>query len=174
MPNAQVRSTARGTRLRAWPTPRVWRQSKNVTSIAQRIAYLATRSATVAVRSVVTNASMGAFGSPRSRTQTMRTGRGPKAPYHRESVTRGLDGFDAPVAGDGHRPPDQVGGGLGGFTQLGAFEAGPAPLAGAGRSPAVESGVAGQPGGPGDLLGQAGDLLAVVGGVGHHMDAPGG
>src|SRR6266702_8224038 len=155
MPNAQVRSTARGARLRAWPTPRVWRQSKNVTSMAQRIAYLATRSATLLVRSVVTRASMGAFGSSRSRT-------------------RRVDGLDASVAGYLDRPPDQIGGDFGGLTQLGALQTGPAPLAGALRGPAIQGGVTRQAGGPGDLLRQATHLLAVVGGVGHDMDAPAG
>jgi hypothetical protein len=46
-----------------------------------------------------------------------------------------------------------------------------APPAGAGRGPAVGGGVAGQAGGPGDLLGQAAHMLAVVGGVGHDIDA---
>src|SRR5881394_1101698 len=174
MPNAQVRSTARGARLRAWPTPRVWRQSKNVTSMAQRIAYLATRSATPLVR---VGGDQGQHGGFRivavTYTDHAHRDRAERAVPQAVDPRR-VDGLDASVAGHLDRPPEQIGGDFGGLTQLGALQAGPAPLAGALRGPAIQGGVTRQAGGPGDLFGPATHLLAVVGGIGHHVDAPAG
>jgi hypothetical protein len=55
-----------------------------------------------------------------------------------------------------------------------SLDAGPAALGGARTRQGVEGGVLAQPGGPGNAAGQAAQLLAGVGGVGHDMDATAG
>ena len=55
-PNRMVRSTAAASRLRAWPTPKICLASAMATSIDQRAAQRATRSAGLVTVSVVTSA----------------------------------------------------------------------------------------------------------------------
>jgi hypothetical protein len=80
-------------------------------------------------------------------------------------------GLHPSVAGDIHHLPPGVGGGLNGGADPVAFQPWPPPLAGGCGSPVVQHGVAGQPGGPGEVGGQVPQAFAVVGGVGNHVDA---